>query len=160
LSQAGVLPGVLTAELRDLTTEHSMRASSRLKLTAAAAALLLSGVAAQADDLAIGGDQPAVGVGMICNTSDQAEQFIKLQAGGAKADAAMNAVNKQAKNPRACGVAAIAFIRDKTLDTKTVQNKLVQVVRINILAGFNGNGWDRVSNTIQYAVIEGEGESI
>jgi hypothetical protein len=138
-----------------------MRVSSRLTLTAATAALVFgSGVAAQADDLAIGDAQPTVGVGMICNTSDQAEQFIQLQAGGAKADAAMSAVNKQAKNPRACGVAAIAFIRDKTLDTKTVRNKLVQVVRINILAGFNGNGWDRVSNTIQYAVIEGEGESI
>jgi hypothetical protein len=137
-----------------------MRVSSRLTLTAAAAALLLSGgVAAQADDLATGA-QPTVGVGMICNTSDQAEQFIKLQAKGAKADAAMKKVNAQAKNPRACGVAAIAFIRDKTLDTKTVHNKLVQVVRINILAGFNGNGWERVSNMIQYAVIEGEGESI
>jgi hypothetical protein len=138
-----------------------MRVSSRLTLTAATAALLFSScVAAQADDLAIGGDQPSVGVGMICNTSDQAEQFIALQAKGIAADAAMKTVNTQANNPRACGLAAIAFIRDKTLDTKTVKDKLVQVVRINILAGFNGNSWDRVSNTIQYAVIEGEGESI
>jgi hypothetical protein len=141
--------------------ELSMRVSSRLTLTAAVAAFLLSGgMAARADDLAVGGDQPSVGVGMICNTSDQAEQFLALQAKGSKADAAMKTVNAQAKNPRACGVAAIAFIRDKTLDTKTVKNKLVQVVRINILAGFNGNGWQRVSNMIQYAVIEGEGESI
>jgi hypothetical protein len=137
-----------------------MRASLRFTLTAAAAALLLSGgVAARADDSATG-SEPAVGVGMICNTSEQAEQFINLQAKGAKSDAAMKRVNKQAKNPRACGVAAIAFIRDKTLDTKTVKNKLVQVVRINVLAGFNGNGWERVSNMIQYAVIEGEGEGI
>jgi hypothetical protein len=141
--------------------ELSMRVSSRLILIAALAAPLFAGsVAAQADDLAAGGGQPSVGVGMICNTSDQAEQFLALQAKGAKADAAMKTVNKQAKNPRACGLAAIAFLRDKTLDTKTVKNKLVQVVRINILAGFDGNGWQRVSNMIQYAVIEGEGESI
>jgi hypothetical protein len=138
-----------------------MRVSSRLTLTAATAALLFSSsVAAQADDLAIGGDQPSVGVGMICNRSDQAEQFVALQAKGINADAAIKAVNKQARNPRACGLAAIAFIRDKTLDTKTVKNKLVQVVRINILAGFNGSDWQRVSNMVQFAVIEGEGESI
>jgi hypothetical protein len=140
--------------------ELSMRVSSRFTLTAAVAAFLLSGVAAKADDFAVGGDQPSVGVGMICNTSDQAEQFLALQAKGAKADAAMKTVNKQAKNRRACGVAAIAFVRDKTLDTKTVKNKLVQVVRINVIAGFNGSDWQRVSNMVQFAVVEGEGESI
>jgi hypothetical protein len=57
-------------------------------------------------------------------------------------------------------VAAIAFVRDKTLDTKTVKNKLVQVVRINVIAGFNGSDWQRVSNMVQFAVVEGEGESI
>ena len=39
-------------------------------------------------------------------------------------------------------------------------DRLVQIVRINIVAGFNGSGWQRVTDTVQYAVLEGEGESV
>ena len=49
---------------------------------------------------------------------------------------------------------------DGTLELKPVANKLVQVVRVNILAGFDGNAWQQVSAMTQYAVMEGEGESI
>jgi hypothetical protein len=41
-----------------------------------------------------------------------------------------------------------------------MQDRLVQIVRINIVAGFNGSGWQHVSDTVQYAVLEGDGESI
>jgi hypothetical protein len=37
---------------------------------------------------------------------------------------------------------------------------LVQIVRINVVAGFNGSGWQRVSDLVQYAVLEGAGQSI
>ncbi len=40
-------------------------------------------------------------------------------------------------------------------------DKLVKVVRINIVAGFNGKGWQRVSAAVtQYAIIDAEGEAI
>jgi hypothetical protein len=42
----------------------------------------------------------------------------------------------------------------------TLEDKLVQIVRINVVAGFNGSGWQRVSDMVQYAVLEGGGESI
>ena len=67
----------------------------------------------------------------------------------------------EAKDPRACGVAAVAFTRDKTMLTRPMGDRLVQIVRINIIAGFNGTGWQRASAmTIQYAVVEAEGQSI
>ena len=37
---------------------------------------------------------------------------------------------------------------------------LVQIVRINVVAGYNGSGWQRVANMVQYAVIEAKGISI
>ena len=136
-----------------------MRLSLKLSLAAATAAVLLCG-AARADEPTAESDEPAVGVGMICNTSEQAEQFVSLRAQGANADKAMATVNAQAHDPRACGMAAIAFTRDQTLATKPVSNKLLQIVRINVLAGFNGEGWQRIVGMVQYAVIEGEGEGI
>lgn len=102
----------------------------------------------------------AVGVGIICNTPQQAEQFVSLRRKGAEPEQAMRAVNANVRDQRACGVAAIAYIRDATVDTMTMEDRLVQIVRINVVAGFNGSAWQRVTDMVQYAVLEGGGESI
>lgn len=126
-----------------------------------AAALLLFGTAAMAAPSAKTPDsQPAVGVGMICNTPAQAERFLALRAHGTQAKSAMSTVNAEAKNPHACGIAAVAFIRDKTMASHPVGQSLLQVVRINVVAGFNGQAWQKVADKVQYAVIEAEGISI
>jgi hypothetical protein len=127
---------------------------------AAAAALTLVCGAAQAGELKIDAKTTAVGVGMICNTPEQAEQFLDLRARGTEAKDAVAEVNRNADDPRACGLAAIAFVPEKTVDAKPVANKLLQIVRINVVAGFNGDGWQAVPAMTQYAVIEGQGESI
>ncbi len=102
----------------------------------------------------------AVGVGVICNTAEEAQEFVKLRSNGAEAQDAIQSVNAGANDERACGVAAIAFVRDETVHTTTLHDKLVQVVRINVVAGFNGSAWQAASGVIQYAVLEGGGESI
>ncbi|MFN3657468.1 MAG: hypothetical protein ACK4UO_09475 [Pseudolabrys sp.] len=132
-----------------------MRTSLRFILAAGVAGFFIGAAQAQP---ANGG--PAVGVGMICDTAEQAAQFISLRESGSAPQKAMEAVNKDAGNPRACGVAAIAFVRDATLTSRAVADKLVQLVRINVVAGFNGAGWQKVDGTIQFAVMEGEGEAI
>jgi len=127
---------------------------------AATAAVLVCGVARAAGTPTPGNGDAAVGIGIICNTPEQAEQFVKLRSKGAEPDQAMNAVNANAHNERAYGVAAIAYIRDQTMATMALDNKLVQIVRINVFAGFNGSVWQRVSGMVQYAVLEGGGESV
>ena len=140
----------------------------RVIWAAATAALLMGGVA-QADSQDRMQDQmqdqmPAKGdagvsIGVICNTSRQAEQFVTLRSRGTQPEQAMRAVNAAARDQRACGVAAIAYIRDATIETKTMQDQLVQIVRVNVVAGFNGSAWQR-ADMVQYAVLEGGGESI
>ena len=129
-----------------------------LAAAAAAAAFICS--AANAGEIIGSPDQPTVGVGMICNTSDQAKQFLELRAQGIAAKEAMEKVNRAARNPHACGVAAIAFTLDKTVDAKPVNNKLLLLERINVLAGYDGNGWQNIPAMIQYAVVEGRGDVI
>jgi hypothetical protein len=102
----------------------------------------------------------AVGVGVICNTPEEARQFVDLRSHGAAPDQAVQAVNNNAMDERACGVAAVAYVHDGTVDTMKLDNMLVQIVRINVVAGFNGSAWQRVSGMTQYAVLEGAGESI
>jgi uncharacterized protein YggE len=134
--------------------ERIMRASLAIVAT-----LLLTG-AAQAQSAQSPAVEPVIGVGMICNTPDQAKQFVELQSKGTKPEQAVDAVNARAKDARACGFAAVAFVPDQTVDTKPVRNKLLKVMRIQVVAGFDGSDWRPASMT-QYAVIEDtSGESI
>src|SRR3569623_1675064 len=90
----------------------------------------------------------------------QAGQFVELRAKGAEAKDAVAAINEQAHDPRACGLAAIAFVPEKTVQAKPVADKLMQIVQINVVAGFDGNGWQNVPAMTQFAIVEGQGESI
>jgi hypothetical protein len=102
----------------------------------------------------------AIGVGIICNTPEQMNRLVGMRNDGAQMDAAVIAVNHEAKDPRACGVAAVAFMSDKMVDMRNVQGKLVQIVRINVVAAFDGKQWSRVPAMTQYALIEPDGFTI
>ncbi len=133
----------------------------RIFCAAAAAVTLVCGAAwAEGPVQTPANGDAAVGVGVICNTPEEARQFVDLRSHGAAPDQAMNAVNANAIDERACGVAAVAYIHDGTVDTSKLDDNLVQIVRITIVAGFNGSVWQRVSGMVQYAVLEGGGESI
>ncbi|HZQ13503.1 MAG TPA: hypothetical protein VFB31_11910 [Pseudolabrys sp.] len=132
-------------------------------IVTAAAAVLLSGAARAGERATLPAAPDAgavVGVGVICNTSDQAEQFVSLRQQGEEVTPAVESVNAQARQPRACGVAAIAFVPERTLATRPMGGKLVRIVRINVIAGYDGSGWQTVAGTVQYAIMEEQGEAI
>ncbi len=151
----------------------------RIRYPVVAAAVLLAGGAALADPFggaathdAIARNPPIahpaepdagglqIGVSVICNTGAQAENFVNLRARGTETMTAVNVVNEEANDPKACGLAAIAFRRDRTMTTKSLNGKLVDIVRISVLAGYDGHGWARLPQMTQYAIIPGEGLAI
>jgi hypothetical protein len=69
-------------------------------------------------------------------------------------------VNEEARAPRACGVAAIAFVPGETVATETFAGRLLRIVRVTVVAGYNENGWHDVGRTVQYAIVDGSGEGI
>jgi hypothetical protein len=125
---------------------------------AVGAALLLVCGAAQANEASLApqpdGNVMAVGIGVICNTTAEAEQYVKLRSGGAELTMAVNKVNAQAQDPKACGVAAVAFLRDETVGKATLNGKQISIVRINVVGGYNGREWARIPAMVQYAVME------
>jgi len=129
---------------------------------AAAAAFALSGMTpTNAGPGPMGeDDNVAIGVGIICNTSEQMERLVGLRIGGAEVTNAVTLVNDEAKDPKACGVAAVAFMSDKMIDMKNVQGKMVQIVRISVIAAFDGRKWARIPVMTQYALIEPAGYTI
>jgi hypothetical protein len=47
----------------------------------------------------------------------------------------VNKVNAAAHQVSACGVAAIVYVPNQTMDTKSVGGRLIEIVRIKVLAG-------------------------
>jgi hypothetical protein len=134
-------------------------------LAVAAVAALVLASPAKAGDQATGRPAPpqqgaTVGIGVICDTSEQASHFVSLRAAGEDVTPAVKNVNARAQQPRACGVAAIAFMPGETMDTKAINGRLVRIVRVTVVAGYDGFGWQRVANAVQYAIVEAEGYSI
>jgi hypothetical protein len=130
----------------------------RFSLVAAVAAVIFSGAMptnVNATPLDQGG--VTVGVGIICNTSDQMKRLIGLRDEGQEITGAVTVVNDEAKDPRACGIAAVAYSSQEMMDVQNVRGKLVQIVRIHVLAAFDGQRWARVPAMTQYALIEPEG---
>lgn len=135
----------------------SSRFSSALCMGAALGVAMLIGAGGAASAQSRGSESAKIGVGMICDSQQQAARFLELRTTGKSADQAMAAVNEEAHNPKACGLAAIAFMQDGTVDSKSVDNQLVQVVRIRILAGYTGAAWQPMQDFVQYAILEAEG---
>ena len=103
----------------------------------------------------------AVGVGILCNTPQQAEQFVNLRGKGAAPEKAMQVVIAAARDGHACGIAVVAHIRNQTVGTVKLKDRPVQNVRINVVAGVTGSGWAcAIADMTQYAVLEGAGESV
>jgi hypothetical protein len=127
---------------------------------AAAAALTLWGTAPGQAAEPTDENNVTIGVGIICNTPEQMQRLVGLRIKGAEMDRAVLAVNNEARDPRACGIAAVAFMSDKMVDMKNVQGKLVQIVRINVVAAFDGQHWARVPVMTRYALIEPDGYAI
>lgn len=132
----------------------------RLSWAAAAALALWSATPGNVNAEPMDDGNIAIGVGIICNTPEQMERLVGLRNDGKEMKGAVVAVNDEAKDPRACGVAAVAFMSDKMIDMKNVQGKLVQIVRISVVATFDGRRWARVPVMTQYALIEPEGYAI
>jgi hypothetical protein len=105
-------------------------------------------------------DNVAIGVGLICNTPEQMQRVVNLRNTGQEMQRAVLVVNDEAKDPRACGIAAVAFMSDKLVEMKEVNGKLVQIMRINVVAAFDGQHWSRVPAMTQYALIEPDGYAI
>ena len=95
----------------------------------------------------------SVGSTIICDTSEQAHRFVTLRNDGSAAVQALQVINQEAKNPTACGPAVVAFRSGETIKSERMDGKLVNVVKVTVLAYNTGAGWAPVPETVQYAII-------
>jgi hypothetical protein len=93
------------------------------------------------------------GVGIICNTPQQIERYLKLHITGAEPSDALATVNAEAQNPTACGITATAFVETKEISKVSISDGFLRLVQITVLATRNTLGWHRVPPTVQYTAL-------
>lgn len=99
-------------------------------------------------------DKPVeVGIGLICNSEQQVQRYLSLHVKDAEPDTAIQTVNIEAKDPNACAMAAIAFVRGDEGATVPAPGGQMKIMRIQIVAAQTPMGWTPVSNLVQYTAI-------
>lgn len=92
-------------------------------------------------------------VGVFCDTSEELEQYIKLHMAGADPSAALEKVNAESHNPKACGVLASAFVENREVSHVSLSEGILRLVQITVIATRSAIGWQRITPTVQYTAL-------
>jgi hypothetical protein len=88
---------------------------------------------------------------LVCDTQDQVERFVALFAGDAQA--AIRLVNAEQKNPTACAMMNIAFVRGNQLGTARHGDNAFHITHILVIGVENGNGIQPVQPAAYYSAF-------
>src|SRR5215475_3793423 len=88
---------------------------------------------------------------LVCDTQEQVERFVALFAGDAQA--AIRVVNAEQKNPTACAMMNIAFMRGNQVGTARHGENAFQITHILVIGIENGNGIQPVQPAAYYSAF-------
>jgi len=88
---------------------------------------------------------------LVCDTQEQVERFVAAFAGDAQA--AIRIVNAEQKNPTACAMMNIAFIRGNQMGMARHGDNAFQVTHILVIGVENGNGIQPVQPAAYYSAF-------
>lgn len=128
-----------------------MRSLSQLTLAFALVASLTTPAAAWGDKNI--NQKLEVGVGIICDTAPQVERYLTLQKEGQHTARAIQIVNDEAHNAKACGMAAIVFIPGEQVGNVMVDGGRMQVMRVTIVAVQTDRGWHATQPIVQHTAV-------
>lgn len=115
--------------------------------------LLVSSLCARAEEL-------EVGKGIICETLQQTQRYVALRNNGTETTVALQAVNDEAHDATACGVAAVVFSPGERVGGMAVQGRLLSIIEINVHAFSNGRNWTQIPATVRYMVTAEKGQVV
>jgi hypothetical protein len=105
------------------------------------------------EELAQAADQFAIGHGVVCDTPKQIERYLVLFKDNSPPEKAVQAVNTEIENPKACGISTFAFIPGEIIGSVEVSDGVMRVIQIVVLAKKTERGWVRVTPTSQYTAV-------
>lgn len=94
-----------------------------------------------------------IGAGLFCNSAAQVERYLALQNTDSEPEQAVKKVNDEAKDPQACALAAIAFVRGEQSKSVGAPGGQMNVTEIVVVALQTNEGWQPVQPILQYTAI-------
>jgi hypothetical protein len=98
------------------------------------------------------GSEIEIGTGLVCNTQKQVEEFVAFSE--ADPQTAITAVNDEERNPTACGVANLAFVRGRPALTVRTRDATFQIANILVVGLIDGNCMQSVTPIVQFALFK------
>jgi len=98
------------------------------------------------------GQEVEYGTGLICDTRQQAEQLVAHLNGDVAA--AVSAVNTEEHDPKACGVATVAFVRGPELATARSKDATFRIVRILVVGLRTASGFEPVTPAVYVSLFK------
>jgi hypothetical protein len=105
------------------------------------------------------GGKIQVGTGVICDTQDEAQEFVRIMSEH-DAGAALQQVNGRASNPMACGMATVAFRTGKSLGEMRTSKGSFNIYQIEVVAGAVDGSWHVVPSRTQFTAMAVKGIDI
>lgn len=94
-----------------------------------------------------------VGVGVVCDTSEQVEHYLTLSRSNTSPETALQIINSESKGSFACGMAAIAFMPGDQIGTVEVSGGMMRIMQITVVAMETDRGWIPVPRATQYTAL-------
>lgn len=95
-----------------------------------------------------------VGVGLICNSESQVERYLALHIADRSPDAAVKLVNEEVKDPNACTLASIAFLRGSQGKQVSAPGGVMKITEVTIVATQTTEGnWEPIVPIVQFTAI-------
>jgi hypothetical protein len=91
-----------------------------------------------------------IGSGIFCDTQHQVERFVALFHGDA--EAAINSVNAETKDPTACVAASIAFTRGPEVATVQTWNETFHIIPITVVGVVTASGLKMVAPAAVFSI--------
>jgi hypothetical protein len=92
------------------------------------------------------------GTALLCDSQKQVERYVALFKG--EEQSTVDAVNTEERNPTACGLATVAFMRGPDLGTARNQESAFQIVRILVVGVDTPDGIRPVKPTPYFTAFE------
>jgi hypothetical protein len=92
------------------------------------------------------------GTALLCDSQQQVERYVALFKG--EEQATIEAVNTEEKDPNACGLASVAFVRGPDLGTARNKDNAFQIVRILVIGVDTPQGIRPVRPTPYFTAFE------
>jgi hypothetical protein len=89
---------------------------------------------------------------MLCDTQKQAERFVQHFAGNQ--EAALGAVNAEERNPSACAVVEVAYVRGEAVGIERTLSHAFRITRIAVVAMKTPAGFQQVAPVVFFTPVQ------